>query len=55
MYGRFSIIGGHVPGLPPKSTPMNSYSLCFSMSQSMIYMYAPVKQLSIGKVHCLLF
>jgi len=22
MHGGFSIIGGHVPGLPPKSTPM---------------------------------
>jgi len=22
MHGRFTINGGHVPGLPPKSTPM---------------------------------
>jgi len=27
MHERFSIIGGHVPGLPPpKSTPMLSYT-----------------------------
>src|SRR6218665_1504960 len=29
MHGRFSIIGGHVPGLPPKSRPMQIAQIAF--------------------------